>query len=105
MFIFSLADFMGCPPVGAVDGVHHHGLQPGVFPVDGSVRGEDFYLATRGDMNLATAGTFSWPRTYGPGRATAARCYRLLRTIMNTAVTDELVVKNPCQVKGAGAER
>ena len=41
----------------------------------------------------------------GPGRATAARCYRLLRTIMNTAVTDELMVKNPCQVKGAGAER
>jgi len=24
----------------------------------------------------------------GPGHATAARCYRLLRTIMNTAVTD-----------------
>jgi integrase len=41
----------------------------------------------------------------GPGRATAARCYRLLRTIMNTAVTDELMVKNPCQVKGVGAER
>jgi len=41
----------------------------------------------------------------GPGRATPTRCYRLLRTIMNTAVTDELMVKNPCQVKGAGAER
>ncbi len=41
----------------------------------------------------------------GPGRATAARCYRLLRTIMNAAVTDELTIKNPCQVKGAGAER
>jgi integrase len=41
----------------------------------------------------------------GPGRATAARCYRLLRTILNTAVTDGLIVKNPCQVKGAGAER
>lgn len=40
----------------------------------------------------------------GPGRATAARCYRLLRTIMNTAVADGLIVKNPCQVKGAGAE-
>ncbi len=41
----------------------------------------------------------------GPGQATGARCYRLLRTIMNTAVTDGLVVKNPCQVKGAGTER
>jgi integrase len=41
----------------------------------------------------------------GPGQATAARAYRLLRTILNTAVTDELIVKNPCQVKGAGSER
>ena len=41
----------------------------------------------------------------GPGPATAARTYRLLRTILNTAVADELIIKNPCQVKGAGAER
>lgn len=41
----------------------------------------------------------------GPGQMTAARCYRLLRTIMNTAVTDGLVVKSPCQVKGAGTVR
>jgi len=41
----------------------------------------------------------------GPGQATAARSYRLLRTIMNTAVTDELLIKNPCQVTGAGVER
>ena len=36
----------------------------------------------------------------GPGAATAARSYRLLRTILNTAVTDEIIVKNPCQVPG-----
>jgi len=41
----------------------------------------------------------------GPGHATAARSYRLLRTMLNTAVTDELLVKNPCQVRGAGVER
>ncbi|HET9731934.1 MAG TPA: tyrosine-type recombinase/integrase [Acidimicrobiales bacterium] len=41
----------------------------------------------------------------GPGQSTAARCYRLLRTVLNTAVTDELLVKNPCQIKGGGAER
>jgi len=41
----------------------------------------------------------------GPGEATAARSYRLLRTIMNTAVADELILKNPCQVKGGGVER
>lgn len=40
----------------------------------------------------------------GPGQATAARNYRLLRTIMNTAVADGHIVKNPCQVKGAGTE-
>jgi integrase len=36
---------------------------------------------------------------------TAAKCYRLLRTILGTAVEDELVVKNPCVIKGAGVER
>ncbi len=41
----------------------------------------------------------------GPGSATAARSYRLLRTMLNTAVTDELLVKNPYQVRGAGVER
>ncbi len=41
----------------------------------------------------------------GPGHATAARCYRLLRAILNTALTDELLVKNPCRVRGAGADR
>ncbi len=42
--------------------------------------------------------------TSGPGAATAARSYRLLRTILNTAVVDEILVKNPCQVRGAGTE-
>jgi len=32
MFIFSLADFMECPPVGVVVGVHLHRLQPGGLP-------------------------------------------------------------------------
>jgi integrase len=36
---------------------------------------------------------------------TAANAYRLLRAIFNTAVTDELVTRNPCRVKGAGADR
>lgn len=40
-----------------------------------------------------------------PGRTTVAKCYRLLRTILGTAVEDELIVKNPCVVKGAGVER
>ena len=36
---------------------------------------------------------------------TAAKCYRLLKTILGTAVEDELIPKNPCILKGAGVER
>jgi integrase len=36
---------------------------------------------------------------------TAAKCYRLLRTILGTAVEDELILTNPCKVAGAGIER
>lgn len=36
---------------------------------------------------------------------TAAKSYRLLRCILATAVTDELLGRNPCVVKGAGQER
>ncbi len=36
--------------------------------------------------------------------ARAAKGYRLLRTILGTAVTDRHLLVNPCQVKGAAAE-
>jgi integrase len=36
------------------------------------------------------------------GRATAARAYRLLRAILQTAVDDEVIVRNPCRIPGAG---
>jgi integrase len=35
---------------------------------------------------------------------TAAKCYRMLATIMNTAVADGLLLVSPCTVKGAGKE-
>jgi hypothetical protein len=38
-----------------------------------------------------------------PGRAHKA--YRLLRTIMNTAVADRLIITSPCVLKGAGQDR
>lgn len=41
----------------------------------------------------------------GLGAVTVAKTYRLLQAIMNTAVEDELVRRNPCRIKGAGAER
>ena len=42
--------------------------------------------------------------TSGPGTSTAAKCYRLLKAIMNTAVEDEIISSNPCRVRGGGRE-
>ena len=36
---------------------------------------------------------------------TAAKAYRLLKAIFNTAVDDSLVRRNPCRIKGAGQEK
>src|SRR5581483_9846209 len=38
------------------------------------------------------------------GRTCAPKCYRLLRTILATAIDDGLLVTNPCTIKGGGAE-
>jgi len=38
-----------------------------------------------------------------PGSARSA--YRLLKAIFNTAILDDLLVKNPCRVKGGGTDR
>ncbi|REE60483.1 site-specific recombinase XerD [Streptomyces sp. 3212.3] len=38
----------------------------------------------------------------GVGPATVAKAYTILRTILNTAVDDGLIQRNPCRVKGAG---
>ena len=39
------------------------------------------------------------------GSATVARSYRLLRSILQTAVNDELLVRQPCRIAGAGDAR
>jgi len=41
----------------------------------------------------------------GVGPVTVAKAYRLLRSIMNTAVSDRLITRNPCQIPGAGQEK
>ncbi|MDQ3570031.1 MAG: site-specific integrase [Actinomycetota bacterium] len=38
-------------------------------------------------------------------QVTAAKCYRLLAAILNTAVDDELIGSNACRIKGAAVER
>ncbi|MGW0593472.1 tyrosine-type recombinase/integrase [Streptosporangium sp. NPDC002607] len=36
------------------------------------------------------------------GQSTVAKAYQLLKSIMGTAVEDELIRRNPCRIKGAG---
>ncbi|SDD49323.1 tyrosine-type recombinase/integrase [Glycomyces harbinensis] len=39
------------------------------------------------------------------GKTVVAQSYRLLRAVMNQAVRDELIVKNPCNIPGAGSDK
>jgi hypothetical protein len=41
----------------------------------------------------------------GKGQVIRAKAYRLLRSILNTAVEDGLIPSNPCKIRGAGVER
>ena len=43
-------------------------------------------------------------RRSGSGSLTPAKCYRLLRAILNTALADGLIARNPCAIVGAGVE-
>ncbi len=40
-----------------------------------------------------------------PGASTIAKCYRLVHAVFATAVEDGVVLRNPCQVRGASTER
>jgi integrase len=40
----------------------------------------------------------------GVSPVTTAKAYRLLKAVMNTAVSDSLIRRNPCRLKGAGQE-
>jgi integrase len=44
-------------------------------------------------------------RAAGLGASSLAKSYRLLHAIFQTAVEDDLVVKNPCILRGASVER
>ena len=55
---------------------------------------------------LAPSQVRSWYQELaGRHQTVADDAYRLLRAILNTAVADELIVRSPCQVKGAGQVR
>jgi len=55
---------------------------------------------------ITTASVRSWHahKRAEAGAHVAAKAYRLLRTILGTAVEDELIVKNACTIKNAGKE-
>jgi len=57
--------------------------------------------------NLTTATVQRWHAALHDRASpdTAAKAYRLLRALCNTAVEDSVLAVNPCQVKGAGVER
>lgn len=65
-------------------------------------------LPTLGDIEigrLAPSTVRTWyTRLARQHPSTAAKAYRLLRTMLNTAVTDELIARNPCKIDGAGKE-
>ena len=41
----------------------------------------------------------------GVSTVTLAKAYRLLKAVLNTAVDDGLIKRNPCRIKGAGQEK
>jgi integrase len=65
------------------------------------------HLATVTVGELTLARVRRWRKKLldsGTSPITAAKAYRFLRAVMNTAVDDGLVKRNPCRVKGAGSE-
>src|SRR5450631_4357661 len=52
--------------------------------------------------SLARGAPDAVPRS---GAALSMQSYRFLRAVMNTAVRDGAVMKNPCQIAGAGSDR
>ncbi|WP_079166818.1 tyrosine-type recombinase/integrase [Streptomyces oceani] len=55
-------------------------------------------------ISPARVRTWRAERLKATGPTTVAKSYRLLKAIMETAVEDDLVRKNPCQIRGAGTE-
>jgi len=61
--------------------------------------------APMGDLTTATVRRWHAGLHEAASPDTAAKAYRLLRAVCNTAVEDSVLALNPCQVKGAGVER
>ncbi|WP_245966985.1 tyrosine-type recombinase/integrase [Sphaerisporangium album] len=55
-----------------------------------------------GDIKDADVRRWRKERLGTVGQSTVAKAYQLFKSIMSTAVEDELIRKNPCRIKGAG---
>lgn len=67
-----------------------------------------WHAALSADLRSRLGGTGEVGRSRAgrrDGSATVARSYRLLRAILQTAVDDELLLRNPCRLSGAGEPR
>ena len=65
------------------------------------------HLATVTVGELTLARVRRWRKKLldsGTSPITTAKAYRFLRAVMNTAVDDGLIKRNPCRIKGAGTE-
>jgi len=60
--------------------------------------GTDLAIKLASKNNISTA-------TRQDGTSTVARCYRILRAVLNTAVEDELITSSPCRIKNGGTYR
>jgi integrase len=58
-----------------------------------------------GRLDVTTVRAWHSQMLTATGQVTAAKAYRLLRTILNTAVEDSRIIANPCIIRGAGIER
>ncbi len=59
-------------------------------------------------IDITAPGVRAWRKGLidsGCGKVTVAKAYRLLKAVLNTAVDDGLIPRNPCRIKGAGSER
>ena len=60
------------------------------------------WRAAGAPSTVATDELEAVPTSSDAGHSVASPAYRLLRTILNTALQDKLIHENPCQIKGAG---
>ncbi len=85
------------------------GLRPkSIVNYRGLLRGQVApHLATVTVGELTVARVRRWRKQLldcGTSPITTAKAYRFLHAVMNTAVDDGLIKRNPCRVKGAGSE-